>query len=147
MSRYQVVSDHSQPISRACQSCQKASPRIYDEGWTCVNHSCSQFWLLDTRVGLMPVPPGFSLGYTSAWLQPVPSPRSLLRLPYDVCPPPPASGMSEVEQCAGDRTLWKGELASRYWLKTGWVCPDCRRANCRFRWEIWVSLSSAKSDG
>lgn len=22
---------------------------------------------------------------------------------------------------------------------TGWVCENCGRANCRFRWEVWVS--------
>jgi hypothetical protein len=29
----------------------------------------------------------------------------------------------------------------------GWVCENCGRANCRFRWEVWVSACRSSADG
>jgi hypothetical protein len=133
--------DCSGAISQVCPSCRSPSPQIYVEGWICHNHDCRQFWLLHTDVGLFPIPPGFSLTYTPTWLSPVPAPAHLRTLPYDVCPPQPGPGFSQIESSPGDRTLWKGELpagSASISESLGWVCPYCRRANCRFRWEVWV---------
>lgn len=73
----------------------------------CTNPDCAQFWLLRTRIGLVPIPPGFRLQYDLAWLQTLPTPSDI-SIPYDARPPAPAGDSIEVERCAGDRTLWKG---------------------------------------
>ena len=69
-----------------------------------MNHACKAFWMLDTIIGHLPIPPGFSLTYHVEFLKPVKTP---ITPPYPVVPPAPRS--VEVEQCAGDRTLWRGE--------------------------------------
>ncbi len=69
--------------------------------------------MLDTAVGLLPIPAGFSLSYSSTFLECVPTSMGMEKMPYDVVPPPPVkAGLAEanVEESAGYRTLWKGEL-------------------------------------
>ena len=124
-----------------------SSPIIYKEGWICLNPSCKQFWMLETAIGLLPLPPGFSLTYSLAFGESFPSPAGMQRLPYEVRPTPPVnpvilSSMKSIS--AGMRTLWKGILNGRCYVHQlsgdiGWVCGECGRANCRYRWEVWVS--------
>ena len=79
------------------------------EGWTCLDLSCPQFWLLATPIGLLPIPPGFKLSYSSHWLECAPTPPGLESVPYSVIPAPPGVSLSEVAENAGGRELWKGE--------------------------------------
>jgi len=73
-----------------------------------MNHACDAFWMLHTPIGLLPIPPGFDLTYGLDFLEPVPTPA--ISAPYDIQPPAPTLDLCEVERCAGDRTLWRGEL-------------------------------------
>lgn len=119
----------SQSTSQTCPTCSQSCPRIYSEGWICLNHLCTQYWLLSFCEGLWPIPPGFNLSYNPQWLTSIPTP-TYIKPAYSVVPPAPVDTTSMAETCPGDRTLWRG-----------WVCETCGRANCRFRWEVWVSAS------
>lgn len=105
---------------------------IYKEGQICVKPSCPAFFLLRTACGLFPIPPGFSLTLNPSFLLLRPTPKSLENLPYDLVPPTLDESISERAECKanlGGRALWKG-----------WVCTDCEGANCRYKWEVWVSF-------
>ncbi len=72
--------------------------------------------MLDTILGLQPIPPGFSSAYSPAFLKCVPTPKELVRLPYGVVPSPPVEVGERGEPNtlpAGTRTLWK--VMSRSW--------------------------------
>lgn len=103
-----VQADHSAQPREMCPACGKHSDSVYEEGWICTNPDCARFWLLETRIGLFPIPPGFSLQYDTKWLRPARTPGDI-GIPYDIRPSPPAVDAIEVERYAGDRTLWKGE--------------------------------------
>ncbi|XAO26948.1 hypothetical protein I312_105789 [Cryptococcus bacillisporus CA1280] len=112
-----------------CPNCQENTPLIYKEGQICVKPSCPAFFLLRTTCGLLPIPPGFCLTFNSPFLLPQPTPKSLENLPYNLVPSSIDENISEGAECEaslGGRALWKG-----------WVCTDCKRANCRYRWEVW----------
>ncbi|EIW66506.1 hypothetical protein TREMEDRAFT_74716 [Tremella mesenterica DSM 1558] len=114
-----------------CPTCKQPSLQIYLEGWTCLIHSCPQFWLLSTCIGLTPIPPGISLTYHPSFLRHMSTPSSV-KIPYSILPPLPTTlpggGM-------GDRNIWKG-----------FVC-ECGRANCRYRWETWECRHCGKQFG
>jgi hypothetical protein len=101
---------HSPRSQQICPTGDQVSDVIYQEGWICTKPDCPQFWLLSTRAGLLPIPPGFALTYNPGWLRPFPTPSDV-GIPYSVRPAAPASDQTEVECCAGDRTLWKGKLS------------------------------------
>ncbi|KAL1410253.1 hypothetical protein Q8F55_004259 [Vanrija albida] len=112
-----------------CPTCHAHSPRLYAEGWICVQPSCAQFWMLATPRGLFPVPLGMALTYDPAFLEPAETPPHRRSVPYSVVPPAPGgaeTGEAADDGQSGSRTLWKG-----------WVCSACGRANCRYRWERW----------
>lgn len=112
-----------------CPNCHQKTPMIYKEGQICVKPSCPAFFLLRTAYGLFPIPPGFSLTLNPSFLLLRPTPKSLENLPYDLVPPTLDESISEGAECKanlGGRALWKG-----------WVCTDCERANCRYKWEVW----------
>ncbi|OXG39367.1 hypothetical protein J010_07025 [Cryptococcus neoformans] len=112
-----------------CPNCHEKTPLIYKEGQICVKPSCPAFFLLRTTCGLFPIPPGFTLTFNPPFLLLRPTPISLANLPYDLIPPTLDENILERTECKADlggRTLWKG-----------WVCTDCERANCRYRWEVW----------
>ncbi|BEJ13652.1 hypothetical protein CspHIS471_0308260 [Cutaneotrichosporon sp. HIS471] len=108
-----------------CPTCFNDSPRLYVEGWTCLVPECTQFWMLKTAVGIVPIAPSMRLSYDESFLQVMPTPFDASSLPYSIVPPPPSStpGGAEVIEEAGSRSLWRG-----------FVCI-CGRSNCRYRWE------------
>ncbi|WRT65553.1 uncharacterized protein IL334_002498 [Kwoniella shivajii] len=110
-----------------CRSCRQPINQIYQEGLICLNSACKAFFLLHTKIGLLPIPPGFHLSYNDDFLVPRETPREVI-IPYDIVPPEPAKRVPETEDAyeVGGRTLWRG-----------WVCRKCGRANCRYRWEVW----------
>jgi len=112
----------------------------------CLNTSCTAYWMLKSDIGLLPVPPGLELSYHASFLKPAATPRDV-RQPYDVVPPRPKAGIPDEAgpgDSAGSRSLWRGGSDAVGLLTTGWVCEDCGRANCRFRWEVWVSRPDAR---
>lgn len=105
-----------------CPTCRLTSPQIYSEGWICLQPKCSRFWTLRS----WPIPPGFTLTYSNTFLEHKATPQTLQAVPFDVVPPAPHA--PDEAMSVDGRTLWRG-----------WVCHRCGRANCRFRWEVWVS--------
>lgn len=66
--------------------------------------------MLETAIGLLPVPPGLKLSYHPAFLAPAATPRDV-RPPYDVVPPRPKNGIPDEagpDVSAGSRSLWRG---------------------------------------
>ncbi|WVR03962.1 hypothetical protein IAU60_000961 [Kwoniella sp. DSM 27419] len=116
-----------------CDWCHQPIIQIYTEGLICVRPTCRAFFMLVTGIGLVPIPPGLSLGYTDGFLQPRQTPQEV-KIPYNVVPPEPGQSTPETDKGVGgvaqsgvgSRTLWRG-----------WVCGCCGRANCRYRWEVW----------
>lgn len=95
-----------------CNTCGKPSARSYAEGWICFTPGCSQFWMLSTPLGLLPVPPGFNLTYDPDFLRPAKTPEASNAVPYSVIPPLPAHDPDRIQD-AGGRDLWKGERSRR----------------------------------
>ena len=126
------------PPMSTCESCQSAWPRIYREGYICFSPSCERFWMLRLTIGLLPIPPGFSLTYNDDFLLPMTTPNDMGGMPYNVAPDKPR----QDNQLS--RVGWKGEPWSLHHdprvTFAGWVCDQCGRANSRYRWEVWVSL-------
>jgi hypothetical protein len=76
----------------------------------CLNTKCSAYWMLDTNIGLLPVPPGLRFSYHPSFLEPAATPRDV-KPPYDVVPPRPKSGIPDEAgpaDSAGSRSLWRG---------------------------------------
>ncbi|ODO09256.1 hypothetical protein I350_02856 [Cryptococcus amylolentus CBS 6273] len=121
-----------------CPTCDSQSPRIYIEGPICVHPSCPAFFLLLTPLGLLPIPPTFTLTLCPSFLLPQKTPEGVNRLPYEVGPPGPVEDWPEADEGglggAGEKTLWRG-----------WVCSECGRANCRYRWEVWECQACGNS--
>ncbi|WWC68776.1 uncharacterized protein I206_102711 [Kwoniella pini CBS 10737] len=114
--------------SFSCSACHRRMFLIYKEGLICLRPDCKAFFMIVTRVGILPIPPGFHLTYEDDFLKPVSTPPQVI-LPYGVIPLEPAQRVPEADIAEGEvggRTLWKG-----------WVCRQCGRANCRYRWEVW----------
>ncbi|KAL7419440.1 hypothetical protein Q5752_006278 [Cryptotrichosporon argae] len=122
----------SAPLA-TCPSCSTPTPQVYAEGLICLVPSCPQFWMLETPLGLVPIPPGFALSYHPPFLEPRPGgPQDV---PYAVAPPAPAPDTAGAQADAGSRALWRG-----------WVCA-CGRANCRYRWEMWECRACGATSG
>ncbi|WWC99165.1 hypothetical protein V866_006060 [Kwoniella sp. B9012] len=116
------------PAPTTCTSCHRPIVRIYREGLICFQPECQAFFMLDSPIGSLPVPPGFSLSYDEDFLKPRCTPPEVM-IPYSVIPQEPVRVVPETEEMEGEvggRTLWRG-----------WVCRRCGRANCRYRWEVW----------
>lgn len=115
--RYHPVDTHLADTRRhdgeSCPSCAKHSPRLYAEGWACLVPECTQFWILSTAVGLVPIPPSMKLSYDESFLRVAPTPFEAASLPYDIVPPLPSSApeTAGIEE-AGSRSLWRGESAT-----------------------------------
>nr|XP_019050222.1 hypothetical protein I302_00647 [Kwoniella bestiolae CBS 10118]OCF29152.1 hypothetical protein I302_00647 [Kwoniella bestiolae CBS 10118] len=118
----------SSPMS--CRECHKPIIKIYQQGLICLRPECKAFFMLDTHLGFLPIPPGFLLSYDDKFLKSRSTPAEV-RIPYEVVPLEPVRTVPEAETGGregevGGRTLWRG-----------WVCKNCGRANCRYRWEVW----------
>lgn len=101
-----------------CPSCKATSRQVFAEGWICLQPKCKQFWLLPKDGQLWPIATQM-LSYAETYLRPATS--NYEQVPFSVVPPAPTGE---------GRAQWRG-----------WVCT-CGRANCRYRWELWVSVSS-----
>ncbi|OCF74843.1 hypothetical protein I204_03685 [Kwoniella mangroviensis CBS 8886] len=116
------------PSPTICPSCHRPIVRIYQEGLFCFQPECQAFFMLDSPIGVLPIPPGFSLSYDENFLKPRCTPPEVM-IPHSVVPQEPVRVVLETEEKDGEvggRTLWRG-----------WVCRRCGRANCRYRWEVW----------
>ncbi|WVQ79028.1 hypothetical protein IAT38_001120 [Cryptococcus sp. DSM 104549] len=116
-----------------CLSCSTPSPTVYSSS-ICLNAACPAFFLLPSPLGLLPIPPGWQLTFNPDFLLPIATPLELERLPYGVIPPDPGSTVPRTEE-GGEEGEGEGMTGRTLWR--GWVCKECGRANCRYRWEVW----------
>jgi hypothetical protein len=110
-----MAHDSSTTLQQDCRSCHKSSPKIYSEGWICLETACTAYWMLDTTIGLLPIPPGMKLAYDSPFLCPAKTPVDI-KPPYSVIPPKPKGGIPDETgsgDSAGSRGLWRGDSEPR----------------------------------
>ncbi|TGZ78296.1 hypothetical protein EX30DRAFT_162605 [Ascodesmis nigricans] len=107
---------------RECATCNKKSPRIYEEGFLCIHSTCQQFWKLDGQSA------AHNLHYTQQFLRarhPVP--------PNYVVPSPLAPS---IDGLLLDRNAELGNAHRDFWK--GIVCPACGNCCARTSWKGWV---------
>ncbi|KAG0136625.1 hypothetical protein HOY82DRAFT_50336 [Tuber indicum] len=105
-----------------CSSCEKESPHIYEEGWTCLNPNCKRFWMINDAG--MPA----ELNYTENFLScRTPWPEDFLQPPNSLAPPLDTELSAHVESGGVSRPFWKGMC-----------CPTCGRLSCRELWAGWL---------
>ncbi|KAI9812295.1 MAG: hypothetical protein M1827_004744 [Pycnora praestabilis] len=115
---------HLQPVHEACQACNAIFPRIYCQGWMCVNEACRLFWKIggSTAPSMLTYDIGF-LKQTTPW--------PAVKPPHHI--KPDLIKDTEDEQAAG----WDVSYAA--WK--GFSCPDCGRCNSREDWKGWKCLN------
>ncbi|KAL2010317.1 hypothetical protein VTN00DRAFT_6124 [Thermoascus crustaceus] len=110
----------TKPESHQCPSCAIASPRIYNEGWTCLQPSCKNFW----RINGTDAPK--NLSYHPHFLNYRTSPKSYIRPQYSLVPNLLETLSDEDTDIAYTRMAWKGI-----------VCPQCHKCISRRFWRGW----------
>lgn len=107
------------PPPYACRNCQKPSKVIFNAGWSCLNTSCSEYFIFGSPVD------DDNLSYTEAFLKE--------RTPYSGKPPGPLTPplITEANMITADNS---GTEAS---FKQGIVCPRCNGCSRRTEWARW----------
>ena len=113
-----AVGEYVCPV-KVCQACGKPSKEIYENGWACLESSCSEFFKFDLPEGEAKV----SLKYTTNFLRE----RSTFRSEIPLCPlvPPLPSSID-------NNGIGTGKAS-----RNGIVCPECRRCSRRLKWDAW----------
>ena len=110
----------TRPETPMCSRCSKPSPRIYNEGWMCLQPGCKQFWMIGKSS------PPSDLTYHPTFLNfRLPPDESLL--PHFSLVPDLLSTLPEsISDYTFSRITWKGI-----------VCPRCRKCISRKFWDGW----------
>ncbi|CAI7576308.1 unnamed protein product [Penicillium bialowiezense] len=110
----------TKPESVKCQSCSKESPRIYEEGWMCLDPSCVDFWKMENDS------PPAELTFHPNFLKSRSPPDPAVQPSYSLVP----DLLSTLDENATDvstcRIAWKGI-----------VCPMCFKCIRRTFWQGW----------
>lgn len=105
---------------KSCEGCHLSSPHIYNEGWMCLQPSCSGFWKIDG------IEPPVDLTFHSNFLQSRNPPAPEIIPHHDLVP----NLLPTLEEEGGGvsyaRIAWKGI-----------VCPKCRKCISRKHWCGW----------
>jgi hypothetical protein len=115
---------HQRPEIQAeindCAACHTASPRIYNEGWMCLQPTCDSFWKIH---GFQPpVDLTFHPNFIEAR-----TPRAPEVVPHhDLVPNLLATLEEDGEGVSYSRIAWKGI-----------VCPRCQKCISRKYWHGW----------
>ena len=111
---------HTRPESPACLWCSQPSPRIYNEGWMCLQPDCRQFWKINESA------PPMNLTYHPTFLNFREPPDESLLPHFNLVP----DLLSTLPEATSDyqftRIAWKGL-----------VCPLCRKCISRKFWDGW----------
>ena len=110
----------ARPETPKCSHCSEPSPRIYNEGWMCLQPKCKRFWMIGKSA------PPKDLTYHPTFLNfRLPPDESIL--PYFSLVPDLLSTLPEAtSDYACSRITWKGI-----------VCPRCRKCISRKFWDGW----------
>ena len=102
-----------------CPTCHKSYKQVFDDGWMCLNATCSSFSSLDGRNydGSRAWNPKF-LNERNKWVKKIIPPMKLI-------PDTPATRLKE--------SLMGTSISA--W--NGMVCPKCGRCNSRVEWDEW----------
>lgn len=107
------------PETAQCPSCLQMSPRIYSEGWMCLQPACKNFWTME---GTTPGELTFNTGFLNYRTAPDP-----FMLPQYSLVPNLLSTINEAERDVSTlRIAWKGI-----------VCPECNKCISRRFWRGW----------
>ncbi|KAL4892187.1 2OG-Fe(II) oxygenase superfamily-domain-containing protein [Aspergillus ambiguus] len=108
------------PDEKTCHACAKKSPRIYNEGWTCLIPTCKLFWTIDGS------PPPAHLSFHKSFL--------IYRTPFDPGVQPHHSLVPDLLSTIdeGDQNFSSLRIAWR-----GIVCPKCHKCISRRYWRGW----------
>lgn len=121
----------TKPESLQCPSCSVASPRIYNEGWMCLQTSCQKFWMINGSDAPK------NLSYHPHFLQYRTPPRPL-RPQYSLVPNFLATLSDDDRDITYIRVAWRGI-----------VCPECHKCISRKFWRGWrcSDLNSNSANG
>ncbi|KAI0762103.1 hypothetical protein BD413DRAFT_484945 [Trametes elegans] len=112
------------PVARApspaivCTKCHKASPRVFQDEWMCLQPDCPVFWRGPDGMAASPDGPTYHPSFLELSLRCDHEPME------DIAPLPPATEAAD------------GVITSHRFCK-GWHCKRCGRLSCRFKWEHW----------
>lgn len=113
------------PDSIECRSCHQMSPRIYDQGWMCLEPACNVFWKL-TDDGSTPN----SLSFHSTFLS--------YRVDHTTNPVPRYPLNPKWDRVAG--------ALARISVREAWraiICPNCSKCIPRTYWRGWKCSESS----
>ncbi|CAG8205527.1 unnamed protein product [Penicillium olsonii] len=102
-----------------CQGCSTESPRIYEQGWMCLQPECSDFWKIENAPP--PTELTFHPGFLNVRSPPDPQIRSAHSLVPDLL-----STLDGSASVSTSRFAWKGI-----------VCPKCHKCIRRTFWRGW----------
>ena len=107
-----------------CGQCGHTHPRIYQEGWMCLNPECDRFWTLDRKH------PCVLLHYNEDFLHERTEWDKNIRPPYALKPELPAFKGGNNREFSVSRLAWKGI-----------ACSKCGCCLSRVRWQGWACQS------
>lgn len=102
-----------------CNQCHQPSTQVFQQGWTCLNQGCEDFWFING------IQPPQQLTYSAAFLQERKQWPKSLTMPYPL-KPEPLKDTGDDAGFAVSRVCWKGM-----------ACPKCGRCNSRTHWDAW----------
>ncbi|GFF64652.1 hypothetical protein IFM60648_01339 [Aspergillus lentulus] len=115
---------HQRPEIQAeinhCAACHTASPRIYNEGWMCLEPTCDSFWTIN---GFKP-PLDFTFHRNFIHARTPPAPEVVPH--HDLVPNLLPTLEEDGEGVSYSRIAWKGI-----------VCPRCQKCISRKYWRGW----------
>lgn len=108
-----------------CGQCHRASPRIYENGWTCVNEACDEFFVMETETELV---------FTRAFMKPGRTTTPFITHP--LTPAPPTKVDHKIGFICPDCNMCNRRL---HWSK--FVCED---PNCGFSSQLSLPKYTAE---
>ena len=115
-----------EPDRIQCLACSQRSPRIYNEGWMCLQPSCGAFWTIDGSA------PPASLTFHSNFLSSRTAPDPDLQPHYNLVPNLLGTIDERGDDASLSRIAWKGI-----------VCPQCSKCISRRFWRGWKCTDEA----
>ncbi len=107
-------------LRQACMHCKKSNPRVFQDGWMCLNDACNQFWRLNGQEAPT------DLTYDPVFLQERHPWPSHIKPPYPLRPELLTADNRTDVNLAVSLASWKGM-----------ACPKCGRCNSRTLWHAW----------
>ncbi|KAJ5786325.1 uncharacterized protein N7503_011537 [Penicillium pulvis] len=104
-----------------CIYCNTESPRVFQQGWMCLQKDCAHFW----KIGIFDPPA--NLNYHSSWLNNRCNPQTTAIAPHEPLIPSTLASMTASNGIdATSRDTWRGI-----------VCPRCKKCVQRVLWHGW----------